>query len=152
MRLYRLRLTTTIALAYVMVHCLRRNSMDFTVEMNFCRRCGTKLAPKADLRDAYHCENDHVIFYNAGVGPCLALFNKRGEILVVERAVEARGLWDLPGGLCNVGESLEDGLAREVREEVGLEPSQYTKPEYLGSGVNSYHYGSEVVPAIAQVF
>jgi 8-oxo-dGTP diphosphatase len=39
----------------------------------------------------------------------------------VERGREPlKGYWSLPGGVLEVGERLEDGVRREVREETGL--------------------------------
>lgn len=44
------------------------------------------------------------------------------KILVVRRArAPANGLITLPGGVVEVGETLEQAVAREVREETGLE-------------------------------
>jgi ADP-ribose pyrophosphatase YjhB (NUDIX family) len=44
-----------------------------------------------------------------------------GRVLVVQRGSEPRkGQWALPGGLLELGESLAEGVAREVREETGL--------------------------------
>ncbi|WP_018350303.1 NUDIX domain-containing protein [Longispora albida] len=42
-----------------------------------------------------------------------------GEILLHRRA--DNGLWALPGGLMELGESLADTVRREVREETGLD-------------------------------
>jgi len=53
-----------------------------------------------------------------GVG---AVIVKEGRVLLVRRANEPmKGRWSLPGGLLELGESLTDGVAREVREEAGL--------------------------------
>jgi 8-oxo-dGTP diphosphatase len=42
--------------------------------------------------------------------------------LVVRRATEPlKGQWSIPGGMLELGEKLRDGIAREVREETGLE-------------------------------
>ena len=54
-----------------------------------------------------------------GVG---AVIVRDGKALIVKRAHEPRkGEWSLPGGQLDLGESLEDAVRREVREETGLD-------------------------------
>jgi 8-oxo-dGTP diphosphatase len=44
------------------------------------------------------------------------------RVVLIKRKYEPlAGRWSLPGGSLEVGESLEDGAARELREETGLE-------------------------------
>jgi ADP-ribose pyrophosphatase YjhB (NUDIX family) len=53
-----------------------------------------------------------------GVG---AVVVDEGRVLLVRRGTEPlRGQWSLPGGLLELGESLTNGVVREVREETGL--------------------------------
>ena len=54
-----------------------------------------------------------------GVG---AVVVDKGRVLLVLRGREPlKGKWSLPGGMLELGESLTEGVAREVEEETGLE-------------------------------
>jgi len=54
-----------------------------------------------------------------GVG---AVIVRDGLVLIVRRAnPPLQGEWSIPGGALDLGEKLRDGVAREVREETGLE-------------------------------
>lgn len=54
-----------------------------------------------------------------GIG---ALIFKGKRILLAQRGKQPlAGWWSLPGGVLETGESLTDGIRREVREETGLD-------------------------------
>jgi len=54
-----------------------------------------------------------------GVG---AVIIDEGRVVLIKRKYEPlAGQWSLPGGTLEIGESLEAGVAREMREETGLE-------------------------------
>ena len=79
-----------------------------------------------------------------GIG---ALIFDGHSILLVERGHEPlKGWWSLPGGILETGETLVNGIRREVREETGLE----VEPESIfeiferimpdAAGRTEYHY------------
>lgn len=43
------------------------------------------------------------------------------HILLVKETLRERSRWNLPGGSLEMGETIEEGLVRELREETGLE-------------------------------
>ncbi|PWV94468.1 ADP-ribose pyrophosphatase YjhB (NUDIX family) [Paenibacillus cellulosilyticus] len=51
------------------------------------------------------------------VRPSVAIINKLGQILLVQYR---DGSWGIPGGLMELGESTEDCIRREVKEEINL--------------------------------
>ena len=54
-----------------------------------------------------------------GVG---AIIVQDGKILIVRRSSEpGKGKWSVPGGLVELGETVEQAVVREVREECGLD-------------------------------
>ncbi|HAJ28242.1 MAG TPA: NUDIX hydrolase [Syntrophus sp. (in: bacteria)] len=53
-----------------------------------------------------------------GVG---AIVIKEGRVLLVKRAAApSRGLWAIPGGSLELGETLQGGAEREIFEETGI--------------------------------
>lgn len=47
---------------------------------------------------------------------------QQGRVLLIRRGSEPlRGEWSIPGGTLELGESLQEGVARELLEETGLE-------------------------------
>lgn len=54
------------------------------------------------------------------VGAVTIIINNKKRILLQKRKATSFGMWGLPGGLMELGESTEDTARREVFEETGL--------------------------------
>jgi 8-oxo-dGTP diphosphatase len=55
------------------------------------------------------------------VGVGAVVMSENGHVLLVKRRHEPlAGQWSLPGGMLEIGETLEAGVAREIEEETGL--------------------------------
>lgn len=99
--------------------------LSLTMNMNFCVICGHKTAEKIPLGDhqlrrvCTDCGNIHYI--NPKV-ICGALVVWENKVLMCRRAIEPRyGLWTLPAGYMELFETMEQGAARETREEAEAE-------------------------------
>ena len=91
--------------------------------MNFCSNCGARVVlriPAGDNRERFVCERCDTIHYQNPkiVAGCIPEWDDR--ILLCRRAIEPRyGLWTLPAGFMENGESTEQAAMRETLEEAG---------------------------------
>lgn len=93
--------------------------------MNFCSHCGAPLTlrvPSGDHFPRYVCDACGTVHYQNPklVVGCVPEFE--GRILLCRRAIEPRrGFWTIPAGFMENGETLQQGAARESREEALVE-------------------------------
>lgn len=89
--------------------------------MNFCSHCGARVnlkVPPGDNLPRHVCERCEAIFYQNPrmVVGCIPEWEER--ILLCRRAIEPRyGLWTLPAGFMENGETAAQGAMREALEE-----------------------------------
>jgi ADP-ribose pyrophosphatase YjhB (NUDIX family) len=103
-----------------------------------CPRCGRPATPTA-AGAPFRCSPcGFTLFFNAASAVAALVERADGRVLFIRRARNpGRGLLGLPGGFVDPGESAEQALRREVREEVGIEIERVT---YLTSHANAYFY------------
>lgn len=93
--------------------------------INYCNHCGENvslLIPAGDNRDRHVCDACGQIHYQNPKVVCGCIPVWRERILLCRRAIEPRkGLWTLPAGFMENGETLQHGAARETLEEAGAE-------------------------------
>ena len=90
--------------------------------MNFCSHCASPdlstRVPAGDTHARIVCDNCQTIHYANPkvVTGCLPVWEDK--VLLCRRAIEpCYGLWNVPSGYLENGESVEDGARREVWEE-----------------------------------
>ena len=114
------------------------------IHMVFCSNCGKQVIekiPEGDSRLRHVCEFCHTIHYQNPkiVAGCIPVFDNR--LLLCRRAIEPRhGLWTLPAGFMENGESTEQAAARETMEEA------------CARVVDMTLYGVFSIPKISQVY
>lgn len=93
--------------------------------MNFCTQCGAAVryaVPDGDNRERHICIDCGTIHYQNPkiIAGCIPVWEER--LLLCRRAIEPRmGLWTLPAGFMEQGESLKDAACRETMEEANAE-------------------------------
>jgi NAD+ diphosphatase len=101
----------------------------FGLVHRFCGRCGTPTLRDANER-CVRCPACHLAAYPR-ISPAIIVLIRRGEeALLASSARFTTGFYSTLAGFVEPGESLEDTLGREVREEVGVE---VTAVRYFGS-------------------
>lgn len=95
----------------------------------YCGRCGQKTAPKVDER-AKQCANCGLVDYPR-ISPAIIVLVERDDSLLLARANRHPiGFYSVLAGFVEPGESLEEAVVREIREEVGIEVQDI---QYFGS-------------------
>ncbi len=82
----------------------------------------SRRVPKGDSRERHVCDHCGFVEY---VNPRVvvgAVCTWEDRILLCRRSIEPRrGFWTLPAGFLEEGETVEEGVLREAREEAGAE-------------------------------
>ena len=93
--------------------------------MNFCNQCAHPVSiqiPDGDTKERHVCDACGVIHYQNPkiVAGCIPEWE--GQILLCRRGIEPRhGLWTIPAGFMENGETIEQAAARETLEEACAE-------------------------------
>ncbi|WP_226704368.1 NAD(+) diphosphatase [Microbulbifer elongatus] len=103
--------------------------VNWDLDHRFCGRCGrqTEYHPRDRARVCGHCS---LVVYPR-ISPCVIMLVTRGDQCLLARHTRHRhALYTALAGFIEPGENAEQALAREVREEVGLETGAV---RYVGS-------------------
>jgi ADP-ribose pyrophosphatase YjhB (NUDIX family) len=96
--------------------------------MKYCSQCGQKVSqkiPEGDNRLRFVCDDCGTIHYSNPNNVCGAILTWRSKILLCRRAIEPRyGLWTLPAGFMENGETITEAAQRESMEEANASASE----------------------------
>ena len=97
----------------------------------FCGRCGAEMKPHDDQCErALVCAKCGYMVYPR-ISPAVIVLVTKGDKVLLQRNTHYRGVvWSLVAGFVDPGESLEDAIRREVREEASIEVKDI---RYFGS-------------------
>lgn len=103
-----------------------------------CPACGADTLKSDSAKSVVCATCGFVYFFNPAAAVAAIIVNAKNELLVAIRASDpGKGQWDLPGGFVDPGESAEEAIRREVKEELNLDIESMT---YFCSVPNEYAY------------
>jgi ADP-ribose pyrophosphatase YjhB (NUDIX family) len=117
----------------------------------YCPRCGAERSAAPDAAAPFRCPAcGFLYFFNPAIAVAAIVVDPHRRALFIRRAREpARGKLAMPGGFVDIGETAEQALRREVREETGLELGLL---HFLSSHPNTYHYEEVAYPVVDLFF
>jgi NAD+ diphosphatase len=124
----------------------------------FCGRCGTATRDKAGER-AKECPACGYVAYPRVSPAMMALVTRGREILLARSTRFATGMYSALAGFVEPGETIEDCVRREVREEVGIEiddlryfaSQSWAFPHSLMIAYTAEYAGGELRPEEAEI-
>jgi ADP-ribose pyrophosphatase YjhB (NUDIX family) len=118
-----------------------------TEPYRFCPADGTQLEAKGGESRGASCSTCGRSWYRSSAPAVGAAIVDGERALVTVRGIEPeKGKLDLPGGFVEVGEHPRDALAREAKEELGVEVEAEERPMLLA--IHTYGANGEYVLAI----
>lgn len=132
--------------------------IDWDRSHQYCGRCGTPTRHRASER-ARECPSCGQVHYPR-IAPAIMALVRRGEELLLARSPHfPPGMYSALAGFVEPGETLEQTLVREVREEVGIEVANlryfasqpWPFPHSLMIAFNADYAGGEITPEPGEI-
>jgi mutator protein MutT len=119
------------------------------MEYQYCLKCGGELEITHD--GAYVCTGcGFHLYVNPRASTAMIIENDKNEILLVKRKFPPKqGYWDLPGGIINLGESAEESVQRELKEELNTDVKDF---KYFRSYPEQYKYKGDTIHMLPLIF
>lgn len=120
-----------------------------TLDIKYCPSCG-KDQFKRTAEKLFVCNNCDFHYYHNPAAAAAVILEWDDKILLTVRKFDpGKGSLDLPGGFIDYHESGEEGLARELKEELNLDIEKFT---YMQSFPNEYKYKEVQYYTLDQIY
>lgn len=108
----------------------------------YCPYCGAEGFKWNGIK-AFSCDKcDQRYYINEAAAVVAVIENEKHELLLTVRARDPfKDMLDLPGGFVDIGETAENAVRREVKEELNLEIEELN---FFGSFPNRYIFGGVI--------
>lgn len=129
-----------------LIHLLICKMQHILRKFSYCPACGSKHFEIHNEKSKI-CTNCSFCFYlNPSSAVAAFIVNDKNELLVCRRGKDPfKGTFDLPGGFVDKGETAEEALVREIKEELNLFAENLI---YLYSLPNTYQYSDFDIPTL----
>ncbi|MFO7868853.1 MAG: NUDIX domain-containing protein [Bacteroidales bacterium] len=116
----------------------------------YCPSCGAQNLCKHSFKSIQCASCGFLFFVNPAAAVAAVIINSADEVLLTKRAFEpAKGMYDLPGGFVDPGETAEHALKREIAEELHVDVTAYS---YFASFPNEYVYNGLLYYTVDMVY
>lgn len=106
--------------------------------LKFCPKCGSPGFEVSGTSSLECSACGFHFFINSAAAVAALIEDEQGKLLLTTRGIEPDyGKLDLPGGFADPGETAEEAVERELREELGMKVKSL---EYFASAPNEYIY------------
>lgn len=118
--------------------------------LKYCPKCGCRDFSAAGERSLKCPDCGFHFFINSAAAVAALVTDGNGKLLLTTRGVApGYGMLDLPGGFIDPGETAEEAIRRELKEELGM---QVKSVEYNGSAPNEYIFSGYSVFTLDMAF
>lgn len=117
--------------------------------LRYCPVCGKDTYTLGGEK-LFTCSSCGFDYYHNTAGACALIIEFENKVLFTVRKFDPyKGSLDLPGGFVDYYESVEEGLSREVKEELNLTVDSF---KYMGSFPNEYVHKGVKYHTIDMIF
>ena len=125
--------------------------MQYLDRFRFCPVCGAGDFKENDFKSKRCSSCGFTYYFNSSAAAVALIENEKGELLLCRRGCEpAKGTLDLIGGFVDPGETSEEAVVREIKEETGINILDFYNMEdiskqFLFSLPNTYNYSNLII-------